>query len=140
MAQRGHSSDFCVNDPCVFYLISASSAVRCFANFAFRPIEWLKPIDRSKSKLDSEFHSAVSAVTMKDIKDNLSYWLALKASSFVYNDEADRTAALGADKTCIWRLDCGNLCEHAATAKLRKETKQFMTFDVQIAGGTLDEE
>ena len=79
-------------------------------------------------------------MTMKDIKDNLSYWLALEAVSFVYQDEAVRAAALGADNTCVWRLDCGNLCEYAATAKLRKETKQFMTFDVQIAGGTLDEE
>lgn len=77
---------------------------------------------------------------MKDIKDNLSYWLALEASSFVYKDEADRAAALGADNTFVWRLDCGNLCEYAATAKLRKETKQFTTFNVQIAGGTLDEE
>lgn len=50
------------------------------------------------------------------------------------------SAALGADNTCVWRLDRGNLCEYAATAKLRKETKQFMTFDLQIAGGTLDEE
>ena len=90
--------------------------------------------------MDSELHSAASAMTMKDIKDNLSYWLALEASSFVYKDDAGRAAALEADNTCFWRLDCGNLCEHTATAKLRKETKQFMTFDVQIAGGTLDEE
>ena len=103
-------------------------------------IKWLKPIDRFWSKLDSELHSAASAMTMKDIKDNLSYWLALEASSFVYKDDAGRAAALEADSTCVWRLDCGNLCEYTATAKLRKETKQFMTFDVQMAGGTLDEE
>ncbi|CAE7243379.1 PIP5K1 [Symbiodinium sp. CCMP2456] len=71
---------------------------------------------------------------LKEIKDLLKAWLALRASSWVYTS-ADQEQ----QDSMEWDLQCSEICIYKAVARLRKHYGFVATFDVTVTGGTLEE-